>query len=88
MQVTRETPNVRRRALAWVGRIGWVGKAVVYAMIGGLACQSAAIGHDATQEPNVGTQGQINASPQVGASHAAKAQAKKMSYHVRTAEFK
>jgi hypothetical protein len=58
---------LRRKALAWVGRIGWLGKAVVYAMIGGLACKSAAVGNDLTpMEINVGTQDQINASPQVG----------------------
>jgi hypothetical protein len=28
-------------ALAWVGRVGWCGKAVVYASIGGLACTTA-----------------------------------------------
>jgi hypothetical protein len=72
LQVTSATPNFRRKALAWVGRIGWVGKAVVYAMIGGLACQSAAIGRDPTpaSDLSVGTQGQINASPQVRARKA------------------
>ncbi|KAF6251191.1 hypothetical protein COO60DRAFT_1562294 [Scenedesmus sp. NREL 46B-D3] len=41
-QVTRRSSTFRRKALAWVGRIGWLGKAVVYAMIGGLACRAGA----------------------------------------------
>jgi hypothetical protein len=52
-------------ALAWAGRIGWVGKAVVYAMIGGLACQFASTGY--TPDPNLPQTEQISASPQVGA---------------------
>lgn len=54
------------KALAWTGRIGWVGKAVVYAMIGGLACQSA-VGND-RPDPNLPQTEQISASPQVGLS--------------------
>lgn len=50
-------------ALAWAGRIGWVGKAVVYAMIGGLACQFASSGY--TPDPNLPETEQISASPQV-----------------------
>jgi hypothetical protein len=67
MQVTSTSSPLRRKALAWVGRIGWLGKAVVYAMIGGLACKSASVGRDETpKEVNVGTEYQVNASPQVG----------------------
>ncbi|WIA33283.1 hypothetical protein OEZ86_006424 [Tetradesmus obliquus] len=63
-QVTHKTPDARRRALAWLGRIGWLGKAVVYAMIGGLACQSAAVGQGPEPEASVGTKSQVTASPQ------------------------
>jgi hypothetical protein len=62
-QVTSpHTKSVYQHVLAWVGRIGWCGKAVVYAMIGGLACDSAA--HGPTPTPNVSVQNQITASPQ------------------------
>jgi len=50
-------------ALAWAGRVGWVGKAVVYAMIGGLACDSA-VGNS-RPDPNLPQTAQISASPQV-----------------------
>jgi hypothetical protein len=50
-------------ALAWAGRIGWCGKAVVYAMIGGLACKSA-VGGD-RPDPSLPETEQIAASPQV-----------------------
>lgn len=50
-------------ALAWAGRIGWVGKAVVYAMIGGLAMQ-AAVSND-TPNPSLPETEQVSASPQV-----------------------
>lgn len=53
--------------LAWVGRIGWVGKAVVYSMIGGLACQSA-VGND-RPDPTLTQQEQVSASPQVSTVH-------------------
>lgn len=51
-----------QHVLAWVGRIGWCGKAVVYAMIGGLACRSAATGR--TSNPNLSVENQVTASPQ------------------------
>jgi hypothetical protein len=46
------------RILATVGRIGWVGKALIYASIGGLACQTAVHPHapqpqGATMSPQV-----------------------------------
>lgn len=63
VQVTA-LPTKYHRALAWAGRIGWVGKAVVYAMIGGLACQAAVSGD--TPNPNLPQAEQISASPQVG----------------------
>lgn len=50
-------------ALAWAGRIGWVGKAVVYAMIGGLAVQTS-VSND-TPDPNLPQTEQVSASPQV-----------------------
>eukprot|EP00882_Tetradesmus_deserticola_P000224 GHRQ01000251.1.p1 GENE.GHRQ01000251.1~~GHRQ01000251.1.p1 ORF type:complete len:491 (+),score=179.67 GHRQ01000251.1:108-1580(+) len=62
-QVTSASSTFRRKALAWVGRIGWLGKAVVYAMIGGLACQ-AAMGQDPPKQEAVSTKDQVNASPQ------------------------
>ena len=59
-------PTKYHKALAWTGRIGWVGKAVVYAMIGGLACQSA-VGND-KPDPHLPQTEQVAASPQVGVS--------------------
>lgn len=50
-------------ALAWAGRIGWVGKAVVYAMIGGLAIQAAV--SNSTPDPSLPQTEQVAASPQV-----------------------
>lgn len=35
-------PRSRRAtAIAWAGRVGWTGKGVLYALIGGIACRSA-----------------------------------------------
>lgn len=62
MQVTG-LPTKYHTALAWAGRIGWVGKAVVYAMIGGLACQFAVSGY--TPNPDLPQTAQVSASPQV-----------------------
>ncbi|KAF8067408.1 hypothetical protein HT031_002456 [Scenedesmus sp. PABB004] len=47
--------------LALVGRVGWCGKSVVYAMIGGLTCESAA---QARGPPAAGAPCQVAASPQ------------------------
>jgi hypothetical protein len=56
-------PTKYHKALAWAGRVGWVGKAVVYAMIGGIACRSA-VGGD-RPNPNLAQTEQVSASPQV-----------------------
>ncbi len=47
----------------WVGRLGWVGKGIVYAIIGGLCCWSAA-----NLEDSETPQG-ASASPQVRVRH-------------------
>lgn len=56
-------PTKYHKALAWAGRVGWVGKAVVYATIGGIACRSA-VGGD-RPNPNLAQTEQVSASPQV-----------------------
>jgi hypothetical protein len=38
----KRLPPGRKKALVWCGRAGWVGKGVLYALIGGMACESAA----------------------------------------------
>ncbi|KAI8469725.1 MAG: hypothetical protein J3K34DRAFT_521879 [Monoraphidium minutum] len=38
-------PSAARAALAWCGRAGWAGKAALYAIIGGLAADSAVNAH-------------------------------------------
>jgi len=44
-------PSRRRQALIWCGRLGWMGKGVLYGMIGGMACQSAVRPFDEGERP-------------------------------------
>jgi hypothetical protein len=64
-----ERSSAYTRALALAGRVGWCGKAVVYAAIGGLACRSAADGR--TPSPHLPQTAQVSASPQVRVRDAA-----------------
>eukprot|EP00775_Hariotina_reticulata_P013549 gene13549-13676_t len=61
-QQVSDKPTRYHCVLSWVGRVGWCGKAVVYALIGGLACQSANGKNQV--DMSVSQRCQVSASPQ------------------------